>query len=121
MKSHFFQMLFSGAVLLIGLSSVEVRAQAKTAVVMGQVVDRAESVPIPQAHVWIHGQGGGFYQQVDVEKDGKFSVVVPEGYYYVLIGSSGFAPVTKSLWLRVGSSTVLKVRLLPDSGNLQDN
>jgi len=120
MKCLLIQILFLSAVFSVGSSSITLNAQVKSVEIRGRVVDLAESVPISKAHVWIHEQGGGFYQEVSVDREGKFSVQLPEGYYYVLIGSSGFAPETHSLWLHDRKPIVLEVHLHSDFGNLQD-
>jgi len=116
---------FAGAVLLpflILTPSIMSLAQTKPVPpsVSGVVVDAAESAPIPDAHIWVHGQSGNAYLEARPDKSGRFSIQLPDGYYFVLVGAPGFAPVCTSIWVRPGKPVVISPRLLPDYENLQD-
>jgi hypothetical protein len=85
----------------------------------GVVVDISE-VPIPYAHVWIHEYTNKVSFTIQPDKSGHFTINLPEGYYDVLVGAPGFAPFCKSIWIGPDVPIKLKVRLGPDSENLQD-
>jgi hypothetical protein len=86
----------------------------------GRVADKAENVAIPKAIIWIHEQSGGPSYTVRPDRAGSFVIQLPDGYYDVMIGSSGFAPFCKSIWVHAGRPIHLDVRLGPDYENLQD-
>ncbi|HMD77986.1 MAG TPA: carboxypeptidase-like regulatory domain-containing protein [Terracidiphilus sp.] len=88
--------------------------------ISGVIVDDAESVPVTDAHIWIHEHSGRTYFETRPDNKGKFSVMLPDGYYYVLAGAAGFAPYCKSVWVQSGKPITISPRLKPDYENLQD-
>jgi hypothetical protein len=85
-----------------------------TVTLSGIVVDLAEGVPIPYAHIWIHEQTGKVSFATQPDSTGQFTIQLPEGYYDVLVGAPGFAPFCKKIWIKSGSPIKLKVSLEPD-------
>jgi hypothetical protein len=114
-------LLIVSAVLCLIASEAPVKDRAQRTTFGGVVVDKAEGVPIPYAHVWIHEytDKAGFIAQPD--RAGRFSIQVPEGYYDVMVGAPGFAPFCKCIWVQPGRPITLKVVLKPDEENLQWN
>jgi len=86
----------------------------------GVIVYQPESVPLIYAHIWIHELSGKSSFLAQPDRNGAYSIQLPEGYFFVLIGAPGFAPVTKSIWIREGKPIVFSPRMSPDEENQQD-
>jgi hypothetical protein len=102
------------------VSLTEAQSKPTEATLSGVVVDEAESAPIPAAHIWVHGSSGGTSFEARPDRAGKFSIQLPNGYYFVLVGAPGFAPKCKSIWVHDKESIVFSPRLSPDPETQQD-
>jgi hypothetical protein len=87
----------------------------------GSIVDEAESVPIRQAHVWIHEWTGSGSYESKPDTVGHFDIRLPYGRYFVLVGAPGFAAISKYVWIQPSKPIILKLRMLPDSENMENS
>lgn len=102
---------------LSGFSQIKASGEG----ISGIILDNAESVPIPQAHVWIHEQSGRSSFETRPDASGKFAIHPPPGYYFVLVGAPGFAPFSRSVWVQPNKPIDLRVNMLPDSEHMQES
>jgi hypothetical protein len=106
-----FLLLSANAMAQISPSSAKLR---------GVIEYEVGSVPLTHAHVWIHEQSGKSSFEAQPDRSGAYSIQLPEGYYFVLIGAPGFAPVSKSIWVHDGKPIEFSPHMLPDEENQQD-
>jgi hypothetical protein len=84
----------------------------------GKVVDALDGAPFRDVNIWIIDQYSGNQTLVHPDKTGYYAVRLQEGYYFVLIGTGGYIPVCKSIWVRPGKPIEYSVSLLPDNENM---
>ena len=94
-------------------------APVSTARVSGDILDIA-GAPIQSARIWIYEQSGKANFSTQTNQSGTFTVELPTGYYFVFVGSAGFAPFSQSIWAEPGKQIKLHIRLKPDLKNMQD-
>jgi hypothetical protein len=70
--------------------------------------------------IWIHEAKTGKGLTVQQDSSGRFTISLPEGYYFVFIANLGFVPYAREIWLRRGKPMKLIVKLEPDWANMQD-
>ena len=100
-------------------SSGSAQVESPKGSIKGSIVDQGEAAPIPQARVWIHEQSGRFSFEARPDASGKFTIDVPAGYYFLFVGAAGFAPICKSVWVKPDKPIVLRLKMGPDTENLQ--
>ncbi len=100
-------------VVCLSSTSTVLAAQASppTETVSGRVVSSADGLPLPYSRIWIFEANGTKSYTPQQTANGDFSIVLPEGYYFVFIGDLGCVPYAKEIWLRAGSPMKLMVRL----------
>jgi hypothetical protein len=116
-------LVVASLVLSISVSSPSIWAQAKpaTETLGGRIVAAADGLPLPDARIWIFDAKGSEQYTAQQNSTGEFRIVLPTGYYFVLIGALGCVPYAKEIWLRPGKPMNLKVRLELDLENLQSS
>jgi len=87
----------------------------------GTVVYGYDGAPIRMTSIWIHEQLGKANFATQADSSGSFSIQLPAGHYFVLVGSPGFAPYSTTVWIKAGKLKKLAVRLRADSAILQNN
>jgi hypothetical protein len=108
----FLPSLFSGV-------SAQVSPPAET--LSGRVVASADGLPLLHTRIWIFEALGTRGYTPQQNSRGEFSIVLPEGYYFVFIAEAGCVPYAKEIWLRPGHPIKLMVRLDLDVENMQDS
>jgi hypothetical protein len=76
-------------------------------------------VPISNAYVLIHADGGEKEIVAKVNSQGRFVFLLEPGLYDVLLASSGFAPTCKKLEITSGKTIHFSSRLEADEEHLQ--
>ena len=111
--------LLSAIAVLLFTAQSQGRAEPQGAAFSGVVVDKAEGVSIPYAHVWIHEETDKTDFTAQPDRAGRFSIRLPNGYYAVMVGAPGFAPFCKVIRIESDRPVTLKVSLGADVENLQ--
>jgi carboxypeptidase family protein len=92
---------------------------ARQGVLVGDVADKSENAPIPDAFVYIHGDRRHPDVVAKIDRGGRFQVSLPPGYYDVFVAASGFAPTCKAIEIESGGTVHFNPRLGPDFEHLQ--
>ena len=82
------------------------------------VIDNGQ--PDNHTRIRIFEAKSGKSYPVQQDSNGRFKIVLPEGYYFVFIADFEFVPYAKEIWLRHGRPINLTVKLEPDWANAQD-
>ena|SRR5271157_2943402 len=69
------------------------------ATVTGRILDSPTGTPLEDSHVWILNASGEFYKVAHTDKAGHYEVLVPKGYYYIVLGRSGYLPAVRAVFL----------------------
>ena len=110
-------LLLSASVMLTTeASSGQVKPEPPS--LSGVVLDAGRGLPFKNARVWIFDEYSEAYFVVNPDKAGHYAIQLPEGYYFVLIGSSMYIPACKSIWVRPGRPVDFSVRLSLDKQNM---
>jgi len=86
--------------------------------ISGTVVSALDGSPLKNVRVWIFDEYSETRTIVRPDNTGRYSAQLQEGYYFVLIGSGGYVPACKSIWVQPGKPIEFSVRLLPDHENM---
>lgn len=97
----------------IGQSPAESKSSPPS--LSGTIVDNVASSPIAGANVWIHEWSGKSQVVVQSDKAGHYMANLPNGVYFVLIGSEGFVPICKSVLIETGKPVKFSVRMFLDT------
>ena len=84
----------------------------------GTVISAIDGSALKNVRVWILDEYSEFQLIVRPDETGHYSADLQEGYYFVLIGSGGYVPACKSIWVQPGKPIELSVRLSPDHENM---
>jgi len=91
--------------------------EKREATLSGTILD-TEKRPFKDVRVWIVDEYSDFQVVVHADKAGYYAIQLPEGYYFVLIGTGGYIPACKSIWVLPGQTVKYSVRLSPDHENM---
>ena len=108
------------SVFLLLCANATAQTKTSSAKLSGVIIYKPGSFPLTHAHIWIHDQSGKSSFEAQPDRNGAYSLQLPEGYYFVLIGAPGFAPVSKSIWIHDGKPIEFSPHMLPDEENQQD-
>lgn len=108
-------------VALFCIQPVSSLSQAKSDApsLSGSIVDNTERKPLKRARVWIFDQYSDTQYVAHPDEKGYYSIQLPEGYYFILIGAPGYLPVSKSIWVRPSDSSRFSVILRGDAKTLE--
>src|SRR5271157_2621953 len=81
------------------------------ATVSGRILDSPTGTPLEDSHVWILKATGEFYKVAQTDKAGHYEVSVPKGYYYIVLGRSGYLPAVRAVFLHPGQAYHFSARL----------
>ena len=115
--------LLTSAVLACTLSSFSTVVPAQTVPAtetLGGRVVIDNGKPDRGTQIWIHEAKTGKSYSAQQDSSGRFTISLPEGYYFVFIADFGFSPYAKEIWLRRGKPVKIMVKLEPDLANAQD-
>jgi Carboxypeptidase regulatory-like domain len=106
--------------LILLCANASPQTKPSSAKLSGIIVYKPESAPLVHAHIWIHEWSGKSSFETQPDRSGAYSIQLSDGYYFVLIGAPGFAPVSKSIWIHDGKPVGFSPRMSPDEENQQD-
>ena len=106
------------AFLLIAPSNSLAQGKQKTPSLSGTVLDAIDGKPFKDVRIWIIDEYSETQVVVHTDKTGHYAVELPEGYYFVLIGTGGYIPTCKGIWVLPGQAVKYSVRLSPDHENM---
>ncbi|MGA9069114.1 MAG: carboxypeptidase-like regulatory domain-containing protein [Terracidiphilus sp.] len=84
----------------------------------GTVLDALDGKPFKNVRIWIMDEFSDRSQEIHADKTGHYSIQLPEGYYFVLIGAGGYIAKCKNIWVLPGKTIDFSVRLSPDHENM---
>lgn len=123
MKKRHLQIVVSLAICLSSFANTVLsQVSAPTEKLSGRIVIRANGAPPPpiKTRIWVYEAQGQRQYVVQEEKNGDFSISLPEGYYFVFVANLGLIPYAKAIWLEHGKPVKLNVYLDPDVDIMQD-
>jgi hypothetical protein len=82
--------------------------------VSGRIVNSADGKPFKDSYAWILKATGEFHEVVKTDKTGHYEVSVPKGSYYIVLGSSGYLPAVRSVFLDSGQAYYFSSKLKID-------
>ena len=88
--------------------------------VSGTIVDAEEGLPFKTAHIWAHQDNGQTSFEAAADRQGHFSLNLPDGYYFVLIGTPSYLPVSRHIRVESGKPIRMSIRLHVDHQFLTD-
>jgi hypothetical protein len=91
-----------------------------TETLSGRVVIKDNGKPARGTQIWIYEAKGKRNYSVQQDSDGAFSILLPDGYYFVFVANLGLLPYAKEIWLEHGKPITLRVSLEPDFEIMQD-
>jgi hypothetical protein len=84
----------------------------------GTVVAANNRSPLKDARVWVLDEYSDTQFVSNPDKSGRYSLNLPEGYYFVVIGAGGYNPVSKSIWVFQGKTARFSAHLSVDEINV---
>jgi hypothetical protein len=112
-------MLFA-LMLMTFNTSLAQQVKSEPASLKGTVLNAIDGSTFKDVRIWIMGEFSDTSLEIHADKTGHYEVQLPEGYYFILIGTGGYIPVCKSIWVLPGQTIVFSVRLSPDHENMID-
>jgi len=100
-------------------------AQAQISSIEGTVTDTDGSA-IAHAYILIHWDSSGsavglttnvgipYDLKTETDKDGKFQIQMPDGFYDVFVSANAFSPHTGKVRVKLGRRVIMNPRLLAD-------
>ena len=98
------------------VSLAQVKQEAPS--LSGTVLNAIDGSPFKNVRIWIFDEYADTQFVAHPDKTGNYSIQLPEGYYFVLIGTGGYIPACKSIWVLPGKPIKYSVRLSPDHENM---
>ena len=84
----------------------------------GTVLNAIDGKPFKDVRIWVLDEYSESQFVIHTDKTGHYAVELPEGYYFVLIGTGGYIPACKSIWVLPRQTVNYSVRLSPDHENM---
>lgn len=86
----------------------------------GRVTVSDRNVPARETLIWIVEAKRHTQFTVQQDSNGAFTIMLPEGYYFVFVANLGLKPYAKEVMIERGKQQNLIVHLEPDFEIMQD-
>jgi hypothetical protein len=96
------------------------QANGEVPTLSGRVVIKASGTPAKGTRIWVYEAKGPKNFSVQQDRNGAFSISLPDGYYFVFVANLGLVPYAKEVSIEHGKPIKLIVKLEPDFEIMQD-